>query len=360
MTAEYQKIPALVDPHVHLREPGAEWKESFRTGSMAAIAGGYEVVLDMPNNPGTDATTTPEALYRKWRRTEDGIFCDVGFHLGATAKNSEYFNMVKSLVFGLKIYMNHTTGDLLMEDPNNLQRVFERWPRGKPIMVHAEGETLEKAINLARLNNQILHVAHVATAEEVGMIRKAKEAGLPVTCEVTPHHLFLTEADEQYLGPFGKMRPPLGTAADQFALWQYLHSGVIDMIATDHAPHTRKEKLSDNPPFGVPGLETTLPLLLTAIAEQRLSLEDVVRLTSTNPRKIFGLPKATDESYVLLDLEHSGFISSDNLRTKCGWTPFEGVRVTGRIAKVVFKGHAVFDGENVVGEPRGEVIFPER
>ena len=358
MTAEHTKIPTLVDPHVHLREPGAIHKEDFTSGTMAAVAGGYGTVFDMPNNPGLDATTTPETLYEKVRLAENRIYCDVGFYLGATSKNSKYFNLVERSVFGLKIYMNHTTGDLLMEDPNDLQKVFESWPRKRPIVVHAEGETLETAIDLTAKYRQKLHVAHIATKDDVEMVRRAKEQGLAITCEVTPHHLFLTEADEQYLGPFGKMKPALGTVMDQDALWKNLHLEVIDMIATDHAPHTRSEKLSDNPPFGVPGLETTLPLLLTAVAEQKLSIEDIVRLTSTNPRKIFGLPSASEESYVLMDVGYKGYIDSDNLKTKCAWTPFSGFEVTGRIAKVVFKNETVYDGENVVGKQHGEVIFP--
>ena len=356
MTAEYQKIPALVDPHVHLREPGAVHKENFRTGTMAAVAGGYGTVLDMPNN--LIPTINPGALQQKVDLATGRIYCDVGFHFGATASGVEHFEQVVDQVYGLKVYMNHTTGTLLMENPAELQAVFARWPGQRPIVVHAEGEALATAIALARLNNKRLHVAHVATEEDVEMVREAKEEGLPVTCEVTPHHLFLTEADAQALGPFGVMKPSLRTEEHRLALWKNLESGVIDMIATDHAPHTEEEKLSGKPPFGVPGLETTLPLLLTTVAEGRLTLDRVVELTSTNPRRIFGLPKATDESHVLLDLEHRGLISSDNLQTKCGWTPFDRVRVIGRIAEVVFRGEKVYDGENVVGVPRGKVIFP--
>ena len=355
MSAEYIKLPGLIDPHVHLREPGATHKEDFETGTMAAIAGGFTTVLDMPNNP--EPTISPESLQRKITLAGNRVYCDIGFHFGATAKGVEYFEQVKGEVFGLKVYMNHTTGTLLMEDKEELNRVFAGWPREKPIIVHAEGETLVTAIALARLNNRRLHVAHVATKEDVEMVREAKEKDLPVTCEVTPHHLFLTEADVQALGPFGIMKPSLKTETDRLALWGNLKLGVIDMIATDHAPHTRDEKLSEKPPFGVPGLETSLPLLLTAVAEDKLTLDQVVDLTSTNPRKIFGIGELT-ETFTEVDLKESYIIDAKNLKTKCAWTPFEGKRVTGRILRVVLRGEIVFDGGNVIGNPRGNVVYP--
>lgn len=351
------QIPGLVDPHVHLREPGASQKEDFETGTTAAIAGGYEIVIDMPNNP--EATTSPEALQRKIELAGNKIFCDVGFHFGATREGTKHFEVVTDQVFGLKVYMNHTTGDLLIEDPSDLLAIFTRWPSGKPIIVHAEGETLAVAIRLARLNNKKLHVAHIATGEDIEMIRNAKEEGLLVTCEVTPHHLFLTEEDAQSLGGFGLMKPSLKTEKDRLALWENLELGVIDMIATDHAPHTIAEKLSETPPFGVPGLETALPLLLTAVAQDKLTVDQVVKLTSTNPRKIFGLPDANDGTYTLIDLKKMYLISSDNLKTKCGWTPFEGMRVTGKVRQVVFRGQTVFDGETIIGQPRGNIIYPQ-
>jgi len=354
MRTERVALPGLIDPHVHLREPGATKKEDFETGSKAAIAGGFTTVFDMPNNP--EATTAPEALQRKIRLAGNRIYCDVGFYFGATASGTKHFEKVKDQVFGLKVYMNHTTGTLLMEDPNELQFVFSNWPKEKPIIVHAEGQTLEKAIGLAGLNERRLHVAHLATKEDLEMVRRAKEEGRPVTCEVTPHHLFLTQADADELGPFGLMKPSLKRESDRFALWKGLEAGVIDMIATDHAPHTIEDKKSENPPLGVPGLETALPLLLTAVAENKLTLEKVIELTSTNPRKIFALP-IVPETYTEVDLKESYLISSSNLKTKCGWTPFNGMRVTGKVIKVVLRGKIVFNGENIIGMPSGKVVY---
>ncbi len=355
MSKEIVRLPGLVDAHVHLREPGATQKEDFETGTQASIAGGYTTVLDMPNNP--EPTVSQEALQRKIMLAGNRIYCDVGFHFGGTRDSTQHVEEVRNEVFGLKVYMNHTTGPLLVEDPAELQIVFSRWPRGKVIMVHAEGETLRTAIDLAIDNHQRLHVCHVSQKREIEMVRKAKEARLPITCEVSAHHLFLTESDVFSLGSFGIMRPPLATEADQKALWDNLDA--VDIIASDHAPHSIEEKGSGKPPFGVPGLETTFPLLLTAVAEGRLSIERLIELTSTMPRKIFGILKEVD-TYTEVDLKESYIIDSSKLKTKAGWTPFEGVRVTGRVVKTVLRGDVVFDREEVKEPPRGRVIYPRQ
>jgi carbamoyl-phosphate synthase/aspartate carbamoyltransferase/dihydroorotase len=153
------------------------------------------------------------------------------------------------------------------------------------------------------------------------------------------------------------MKPNLKTEMDRLALWENLKLGVIDIIVTDHAPHTREDKLSEKPPFGVPGLETSLPLLLTAVAEEKLTLDQVVKLTSTNPRKIFGIRESV-ETFTEVDLKESYVIDARNLKTKCAWTPFEGKRVTGKISRVVLRGKTVYDGEQVIGEPKGNIIYP--
>lgn len=353
MSKEIIRLPGLVDAHVHLREPGATQKEDFETGTRAAIAGGYTTVLDMPNNPGP--TVSEGDLRRKILLAGNRIYCDVGFHFGGSRDSTQYFEQVKNQVFGLKVYMNHTTGPLLVEDPSDLQTIFSKWPRGKIIMVHAEGETLRTAIDLARDNRQRLHVCHVSQKQEVELIKTAKEDYLPITCEVSCHHLFLTENDVETLGSYGIMRPPLGTEKDRQALWENLD--VVDIIASDHAPHTKKEKTSEKPPFGVPGLETTLPLLLTAVADGRLTLDRLSKLTSYQPRLIFGL-RPDHETYTEVDLKESYVIDSSKLQTKAGWTPFEGMRVTGRVVKTVLRGNLVFDGKEIKEPPRGRVIYP--
>lgn len=371
------RLPGLIDPHVHLREPGATQKEDFETGTKAAIAGGYTLVLDMPNNP--EPTITPEALEKKIKlaqgvipsdsegssaedssqivqndKSTSRIYCDVGFHFGASSKSIQYFNEVSPKVFGLKVYMNQTTGDLLMEDDQALEAVFSSWPKGKPILVHAEGDTLQKAIVLAKKFGSRLHVCHVSLRKEIELIKKAKVNGLNLSCEVSCHHLFLTEEDAKRLGPYGLMKPPLSGKEDQEALWQALVNGTIDIIASDHAPHTKEEKSGEKPAYGVPGLETSLPLLLTAVNDGRLTMERLIELTSTNPRKIFGVPDQP-ETFVEVDMDESYMIDDKALQTKCGWTPFVGMKVTGKVKKVVLRGKLVYDGENIFG-PHGRLM----
>jgi len=347
-------IPGLIDTHVHLREPGATQKEDFETGSKAAITGGYTVILDMPNNP--QPTITPQALEEKDKLAKNRIYSDLGFHFGATLDSSQYFNQLNDRVFGLKVYMNHTTGTLLQEDPKILQTIFEAWPKNKVLMVHAEGETLKKAIALAKKNNNKLHVCHVSQASEIRLIKQAKLDGLSITCEVTAHHLFLTEKDAERLGPFGMMRPPL---KDPNILWEAVKDQTIDMVASDHAPHTKEEKNSPNPPNGVPGLETTLPLLLTAVNEGKLTIEDIIRLCHTNPAKIFNIPMQPD-TFVEIDPTIPHTLPPKPLYTKCQWTPFEGKRVKGKVKRVVLRGKVVYDNGQILGKPQGKVIYPEK
>ena len=379
-------LPGLIDTHVHLREPGATQKEDFETGTKAAIAGGYTLVLDMPNNP--EPTITPEAVDKKINLAQGvilnevkdlsrmrvpnklgdssliaqndsrrRIYCDVGFHFGATLDSSQYFNQVKDKVFGLKIYMNHTTGTLLQEDPQILNTIFESWPKDKVLMVHAEGETLAKAIDLARKYSKKLHVCHVSKAYEISLIRQAKANGLSITSEVTPHHLFLTDEDLEQLGSFGIMRPPLATKDDQNALWAGIADGTVDIIASDHAPHTKEEKANIPPPNGVPGLETILPLLLTAVNEGSLTVDDIIRLCHINPAKIFNIP--TDENtYVEVNPDEQYTINDKLLYTKCGWSPFEGKRVTGIIKRVILRGQIVFKDGEFLNPPQGKVVYP--
>jgi len=182
---------------------------------------------------------------------------------------------------------------------------------------------------------------------------------LSITCEVTCHHLFLTENDQKTLGSFGIMRPPLATKTDQEALWTGITDGTVDTIASDHAPHTKEEKANTPPPNGVPGLETTLPLLLTAISEGRLTVDKLIQLTNTNPRKIFNIPQQFD-SVVEVDPTRNYTLDARRLFTKCAWTPFEGKKVTGKIKRVVLNGKVVCKDGEVLNPPQGKVIYPTK
>lgn len=348
------RLPGLIDTHVHLREPGSEQKEDFETGTKAAIAGGYTTIIDMPNNP--EPIVSFEALERKINLANGRIWSDLGFHFGASLLATTYFSQVKEKVFGLKVYMNHTTGNLLNEDEAELETIFSKWPKEKLLMVHAEGDTLELAVKIAKKFGNRLHACHVSLKKEIEFIKSLKNQGFPITCEVTAHHLFLTEADAKRLGPYGIMKPPLGTQDDVNALWENLQ--IIDSIASDHAPHTKQEKdTSENPPFGVPGLETTLPLLMNAVSEGQMDIQDIVRMCHDNPKKLFNIP-AQNETYVEVDLDEQWTISNSHIFSKCGWTPFDGMRVKGKILKVVLRGETVYDGEQIATKPSGEVKYP--
>src|SRR6476469_6902043 len=225
------RLPGLIDPHVHLRDPGATHKEDFTSGTRAALAGGFTTLLDMPNNPG-DPTVSPAALARKARNASGRLACDVGFFYGATPGNAPTFEQVAPDVFGLKLYLDHTTGALKIEDLEEIRQIMLAWPAHKPLCVHAEDRTLAMVLGLLPSTGRGVHFCHVSEKVEIELIRDAKERGLPVTCEVAPHHLYLTEEDVPRLEGFGIMKPPLKRGRDVDALWANLE--VVDMIATDH------------------------------------------------------------------------------------------------------------------------------
>lgn len=338
------KIPGIIDAHVHLRDPGATHKEDFYTGTCAALAGGIAAVIDMPNNP--IPTISLKALDQKERLAKEKCVCDYGFYYGASLANYDTNRIASKKSFGLKIYMDHTTGSLLVEDLKILMEHFKTWSSYKPILVHAEDVTLAKAIGLAIAYKKWLHICHVSQECELDLIRSAKKSGAKVTCEVTPHHLFLTQEDQKSLGAFAKMRPPLRLKRDQIALWKAINSGLIDYIATDHAPHTIKEKESNNPPNGVPGLETLLPLMLTAVSQGKLSFEKLTELTSLNPAKLLGI--TLRNSWTEVDLNKAWTIKNKNLRTKCGWSLFDGWKVKGKVVRVFIRGTKVFEDGNIL------------
>lgn len=347
------RLPGAADIHVHLREPGDTHKEDFASGTAAALAGGVVTVLAMPNTrpPLTDPVTFQEAAQRARARAR----CEVGLFVGGTAENAEAAATLASRAAGLKLYLDATYGPLRLEALPAILRHFQAWPGHRPIAVHAEGRTVAMVLGLAALFRKPVHFCHISRREEILLIRRAKERGLPVTCEVTPHHLFLTEDDLPRLGPFGEMRPPLATRADQAALWANL--AVIDAVATDHAPHTVEEKQGPNPPPGVPGLETMLPLLLTAVAEGRLPLEEAVRLTATGPRRIYSLLEPS-ETWVEVEWGGPWILSREGLFTRCGWTPFEGMAVRARVRRTVLWGRVAFEDGKVLAPPgSGRVLF---
>jgi dihydroorotase-like cyclic amidohydrolase len=340
------RLPGLIDVHVHLRDPGATHKEDFTTGSRAAVKGGFTFIIDMPNN--ATPTITPDKLDEKIDLVKQKSVCDIGFHYGTNGHNTETFSQVwdRPEVFGLKIYCNHTTGEMLIEDRPLLESVFKAWNSSKPILVHAEGPQLEMAIALAKNHNRRLHVCHISQAIEVEMVRTAKVSGQDVTAGVCPHHLFMTGEDREKMKGYAMMKPPLGTKADQDALWQGLNDGTIDLVETDHAPHAKEEKEKEPPAFGVPGLETAVGLLGKAIAEQKMPVELFKKILFDNPKKIFNIPDQED-TYVDIDFEKQ-YVVAPPYETKCGWTPFEGWELTGKVETVRFKGQDLIKNGNFI------------
>lgn len=332
------KLPGLIDVHVHLRVPGGEHKEDFHSGSAAALAGGFTHVMAMPN------THPPLITLEKWQEIQqqaiqEGL-CEVSMYCGATAASLDELKLLGQHAPALKLYLDQTYSELKVSDSQELNAIARVWPRQKVLALHAEGESIRMGIKLAEQLQRPVHFCHVSRREEIEWIADAKSRGLPVTCEVTPHHLFLTKADAERLGPLGDMRPRLAEQQDVDALWEHINS-TIDVIATDHAPHTIAEKNDPvNPPPGVPGLESALPLMLTAVADGRLSLERMITLMYFNPLHIFGLADQPD-TWVEVDMDRRYIFPDHPLYTKCGWTPFSGFQMCGAIHRVVLKGREV-------------------
>lgn len=341
------RIPGLIDVHVHLREPGGGHKEDFTSGTAAALAGGFTAVLAMPNTqpPVADANTLEQALHAARQKA----CCDYAQFIGAGAENTPAIAALASQTAGLKMYLDQTYGPLRLDDLTLWMAHFEHWPRSQPIVAHAEARTLAAVILLATLYDRPLHLAHVSLREEILLIRKAKESGVKITCEVTPHHLFLTTEDIPSLGAGRcEVRPRLASPLDCQSLWDNLD--VIDCFASDHAPHTLAEKDSATPPPGFPGLETALPLLLTAVHQGRLTLDDLITRLYTNPQRIFNLPSQPD-TWVEVDLDEKWEICASNLHTRCAWTPFAGKQVRGRVQKVMLRGKLVYLDGQVLATP---------
>ncbi|MCB0064960.1 MAG: amidohydrolase family protein [Caldilineaceae bacterium] len=362
------RLPGLIDAHVHLREPGYTHKEDFFSGTVAALAGGVTTVLDMPNTQ--PPTATPERLREKVALAQAKAVCDVGLFVGATSTELDAYLPVAQAACGLKIYVSETFGSLRIDELGLLHRFFRSWgetgdnlgyrSRGVaagigPVAVHAEELMLPVCLQLSHLYNVPLHIVHVTRRSEIELITQAKEKGYPVTCEVTPHHLFLTEEDAKRLGPLGDMRPRLATADDVAAMWDYLP--YVDIFATDHAPHTLAEKAQATPPPGVPGLETMLPLLLTAVHDGRLTLEDITTRCLAAPRRIYGLPTQSD-TYIDVDVDATYQLDAAQMHSRVKWSPFAGQRLYGRIERVVLRGETVYaDGKLCAAPGSGHVLF---
>lgn len=347
------KLPGFIDVHVHLREPGATHKEDFASGTAAALAGGVTMVCVMPN---TNPSIVDRDTFNQFRELARlGARCDYALYVGASDNNWEHAHELATQACGLKMYLNDTYGTLRLSDMVAWQRHLMRWPKRAPIVCHAERQSMAAVILLAHLLERPVHICHVARKEEIQLIRAAKEKGIRVTCEVCPHHLFLSTRDVERIGcGMAEVRPLLCSPEDQEALWE--HMEYIDVFATDHAPHTLEEKQSESPPPGFPGLETILPLLLQAVHEGRVTLEDIKRKFYRNPRNIFNLPEQP-QTYVEIDLDEEWTINNNELKTKARWSPFNGTKVKGRVHRVVLRGEVAYiDGQVLVQPGYGQNV----
>ena len=333
------KLPGLIDPHVHVREPGATHKEDWDSATQAALGGGFTLILAMPNTrpPVVDA----QSLAQVYALASAKARCDYAQFLGAGPDNPNWPAALAAQAAGLKLYLDQTYGPLRLDDMELWMRHMASWPAQLPVSVHAESRTMAAAILAASFYDRPIHICHVSRREEILVIRAAKERGLKVTCEVAPHHLLLSTEDIPHLGAGrSEVRPRLDSQADQQALWDNLE--VIDCFATDHAPHTLAEKDQPNPPPGFPGLETALPLLLTAVHQGRLTLDDLILRMVHNPRRIYHLPEQPD-TWVEVDPDAQWQIHAADLHSRCGWTPFEGWSVRGRVERVFLRGQLACD-----------------
>jgi dihydroorotase len=342
-------LPGLIDPHVHLREPGDTYKEDFTTGGRAAIAGGFTTVMDMPNN--AIPTTTKKRLDEKMRLAKKKAICDVLFHFGGTDDN--FGEVRKADPLSLKLYLGKTTGELLLKDPASVGRHYDNFPFERPIVLHACGDSphpetnvrethdkVERAVALAATLGRSIHLAHASTKKEVLIAKRCPTC----TVEVTPHHLFLSRRNAKRLGPFANVYPPLRTEQKRLYLWKALE--MVDCIATDHAPHTVEDK--EDGAAGFPGLETSLGLMLTACDKGLLDKIWVVQRMSENVARIFNLQKKgkLETGYAgdvtIVDPRKEWKVEGAKLQTKCKWTPFEGRKLKGKVHTVIKDGKPVY------------------
>jgi dihydroorotase len=365
-------LPALIDPHVHFRTPGAEYKEDWKSASLAAIAGGVTTVFDMPNNSPSCISAKRLAEKKQIIESQLEVPLRYGLYLGADQNHLSEIAKVKNQVVGLKIYMGSSTGDLLMKDPKSLEKAFRLAAENDLLIaIHAEDEDLieerkckaalqgakshsiirnaevairavKVAIALAKKYAARLYIAHVSTKGELDLIRKAKEEGLSVFAEATPHHLFLTTALYESLGTCALVNPPLRQSNKD--LWDAIEDGTIDTIGTDHAPHllAEKKKPYGAAPSGFPSIELYLALLLNAHHEKKISLKKIVTLTHTRPQEIFRWP--ANDDVVLVDLHKKKTVDHQHLKTKAKWSPYEGMSLQGWPRYTIMKGK-VYDAE---------------
>ena len=380
-------FPGVIDPQVHFREPGLEHKEDLFTATCACVRGGVTSFLEMPNT--RPLTTTQEKLDDKLKRASEKCLANYGFFMGATADNLADLREANPAC-GIKIFMGSAHGALLVSTEAEIEPIFAEGTR--LIAVHAEDQqrirdrrkefqgitepkihstiqdrqaalnATQLALKLSKKYQRRLHILHLSTGDEAELLRQEKPAW--VTTEVTPQHLLLNESTYDKIGTLAQMNPPLRTQKDNEILWQALKDGVIDFIATDHAPHTLEEKAKGYPssPSGMPGVETSLALMLTQAKAGKCSYAQVANWMSAKPAEAYQIPnkgqikEGYDADLVLVDLENYQPVLREDVVSKCGWSPFEGWNLTGWAQYTIVGGQVAFERGKINTEVRGKAL----
>ncbi|MBI1360668.1 MAG: dihydroorotase [Alphaproteobacteria bacterium] len=382
-------LPGVIDSQVHFREPGLEWKEDLETGARAAALGGVTTVFEMPN---TDPpTTSPDMLADKLKRARGRMHVDHAFYAGATHDNTDVLAEMERMVgcCGVKVFMGASTGSLLVEDDEGVERVLRAINRRAAF--HSEDEyrladrrklarqgdwtshyevrdaeaavsSTKRLLRLARKTGKRIHVLHISTAEETELLAQAKDVA---SCEITPQHLTLAGPEDYLrLKGYAQMNPPVREAHHRAALWVAVNQGIMDVIGSDHAPHTKEEKSRPYPasPSGMPGVQTIVPVMLTHVADGKLTLERFVELTSAGPQRIFGIvdkgriAKGYDADFTVVDLSARRTITHAWSASRCGWTPYDGMEAKAWPVATFVRGNMVMCEDQLVHPGLGEPV----
>jgi dihydroorotase len=384
-------LPGLIDSHVHLRDQGRAYREDFHTGTAAAAAGGFSLVMDMPNNK--PVTMNVQSLKERMKLAEKKVLVNVAFYSAFPETIKEIKSIAKEGALAFKLFLLEKIGGLNIDDDTAVLRAFNEVKEANvPVAVHAEdkdafedkikrlqnenrndidayleahssdveAKAVRRIIRLAKKSKAHVHFCHVSSAKGLSMIKKAKGAGVNITCEVTPHHLLLTSADLKRYRNLAVTIPPVRTRRDVESLWSALKQGLIDTLGSDHAPHAMEEKKPESVwevKPGIAGLETTLPLMLTQVNRGRLTMAELVRLTSKRPAEIFhledrgSLSEGCYADLVVVDVKREHDIDSSKFYSKAKFSPFDGWKVKGKPVKTFVSGRLVMDDGEIVAKP---------
>ena len=385
-------FPGAIDTQVHFREPGMEHKEDLASGTLSAINGGVTTIFEMPNTSPT--TTTQMALADKLSRAAGRCYCDYGFFVGASGLNLDHLDELEMLpgTPGIKMFAGSSTGDLLVEGEENQRDAMKHGKR--PMPIHSEDEkrlrerkallgenphvrehpdirdpeaarmSTERMIRLCEETGRPIHILHISTLDELPLLKDAKKRGLPVTCEVTPHHLTLNSDQYETLGTKIQMNPPVRSEAHRLALWKGVKDGLFDVFGSDHAPHTLEEKAKPYPesPSGMPGVQTLFPLMLDWVLKGEFPITQLVQMMMERPAELYGIKQkgsiavGYDADLILVDLDSEWTVTDAAMKSKCGWTPYDGMRLHGMIEHVFLRGIWAVKGGESLDKPVGEPV----